>query len=199
MPNLLLLHRVYILNPKEDENIMGAVRFINQLKKYHILLFHALVLMIVVTDLALDIVKDLPRESLLLEIIIEGSILLLVITSSNYIWNILHKVENSNTELERDLISTQERATTWERKSKEFIKEFQSHLTDQFNKWNLTKSEQEIALLLLKGNSAKDISELRRTSLGTIKNQCRSIYEKSGQSNKSELSAYFLGELLPDL
>ncbi len=178
---------------------MKTIRFINQLRKYHILIFQALVFTIVATDLTLDVMKDLPKESLLLELVIEGSILLLVITSSNYIWNILHQTETSKTELERDLIDTQERASTWERKSKSFILEFQNHLNEQFHDWKLTKSEQEIALLLLKGRSTKDISELRCTSLGTIKNQCRSIYEKTGLSNKNELSAFFLGELLPEL
>ena len=177
---------------------MEKLSTISQSKKYQLFIFQFLVFSFVATDLILDMLKDLPAKSLLVELAIEGSILLLVIVSSTYIWEVLHKTQSSKDELEINLKETKKLASSWERKSKEFIKEFQIHLVDQFEQWNLSKSEQEVALLLLKGNSTKDIAHIRSTSLGTIKNQCSSIYEKSGMPNKNELSAFFLGELLPE-
>ncbi len=65
----------------------------------------------------------------------------------------------------------------------------------QFNNWNLTKSESEIALLLLKGLTFKEMSEVRGSSEKTIRHQASSIYAKSAQAGRNEFSAYFF-ELL---
>ena len=53
-----------------------------------------------------------------------------------------------------------------------------------------------MAFLLLKGFSLKDIAELRRTHEKTVRAQAASIYAKSGLSGRSELSAFFLEDLL---
>ena len=65
----------------------------------------------------------------------------------------------------------------------------------QFDDWGLTPAEAEIAGLMLKGLSLKDIAGLRRTSEATIRQQAQGVYRKSGLSNRAELSAYFLEDL----
>ncbi len=73
--------------------------------------------------------------------------------------------------------------------------DFFPQIEAQFNDWNLTKSESEIALLLLKGFSFKEMSEVRGSSEKTIRHQASSIYAKSTQAGRNEFSAYFF-ELL---
>lgn len=54
-----------------------------------------------------------------------------------------------------------------------------------------------MAFLLLKGMSLKELAELRGTSEKTARAQSMSIYAKAGLSGRSELSAFFLEDLLP--
>jgi len=59
----------------------------------------------------------------------------------------------------------------------------------------LTPAEREVGLLLLKGLSHKEAAT-RATSETTIRQQALAIYRKSGLRNRSELSAFFLEDLL---
>jgi DNA-binding CsgD family transcriptional regulator len=65
----------------------------------------------------------------------------------------------------------------------------------QFKAWHLSAAEIDIAGLMLKGASLKEIALARATSEATIRQQAQSIYRKSGLSGRTELSAYFLETL----
>lgn len=69
-------------------------------------------------------------------------------------------------------------------------------INEQFSRWNLTEAEREVALLLLKGLSIKEIASVRATSERTIREQARSIYTKAGLTGRAALSAFFLEDLL---
>ncbi len=66
----------------------------------------------------------------------------------------------------------------------------------KFGIWELTASERQIALLLIKGFSAQEIADLRDTRAGTVKSQCSAIYQKAGVKGRGELGAYFVEDLL---
>ena len=60
----------------------------------------------------------------------------------------------------------------------------------------MTPAEREVGLLLLKGLSHKEVAAARSTGETTIRQQALGIYRKSGLRNRSELSAFFLEDLL---
>jgi DNA-binding NarL/FixJ family response regulator len=66
----------------------------------------------------------------------------------------------------------------------------------QFARWALTTAEREVGLLMLKGLSHKEGAAARSTTETTIRQQALAIYRKSGLRNRSELSAFFLEDLL---
>ena len=66
----------------------------------------------------------------------------------------------------------------------------------QFDRWGLSSAEREIALLLLKGLSHKEIAVVRQTSEKTVRQQSLAVYRKAGLSGRAELSAFFLEDLL---
>jgi len=66
----------------------------------------------------------------------------------------------------------------------------------QFREWELTKTEQEVALLLLKGLSFKEIAAVRDTLEKTVRQQASSIYRKSGLSGRHAFSAWFIEDFL---
>ena len=71
-----------------------------------------------------------------------------------------------------------------------------AYIKAQFDDWGLTTAEQEVALLLLKGLSMKEVSETRGVSERTIRQQATTIYGKGGLAGRASLSAYFLEDLL---
>lgn len=69
-------------------------------------------------------------------------------------------------------------------------------IVEQFEQWQLTASEREVGLMLLKGYSLKEIALLRGTAEKTIRQQASSIYQKSGVSGRHAFSAWFIEDLL---
>ena len=87
-------------------------------------------------------------------------------------------------------------AEAWRDESRKYIDGLAAAIDQQLTKWNLTAAEKEVAFLLLKGLSLKEIASIRNTSEKTARVQSVSIYAKSGLGGRSELSAFFLEDLL---
>jgi DNA-binding CsgD family transcriptional regulator len=66
----------------------------------------------------------------------------------------------------------------------------------QFLDWGLTSSEQQVALLLLKGLSFREIATVRDTREKTVRQQASTIYSKSGLEGRHAFSAWFLEDFL---
>jgi DNA-binding NarL/FixJ family response regulator len=75
---------------------------------------------------------------------------------------------------------------------------FSEVIKQQFEQWNLTKGEQQVAFLLLKGLSLKEISVVRNTKEATVRQQASSIYSKSLLDGRHEFSAWFIEDLFMD-
>jgi DNA-binding CsgD family transcriptional regulator len=69
-------------------------------------------------------------------------------------------------------------------------------MRDQFVDWGLSPSESEVALLLIKGLSMKEISLARQVKEKTVRQQATSIYAKSGHAGRHELVAHFIEDLM---
>lgn len=69
-------------------------------------------------------------------------------------------------------------------------------LEEYFERWGLTPSERDVAMLAIKGLSIAEIAEVRRTRSGTVKAQCNSIYGKAGVSGRQQLLSLFIEELM---
>ncbi|MBI2520724.1 MAG: helix-turn-helix transcriptional regulator [Bdellovibrio sp.] len=100
-----------------------------------------------------------------------------------------HRFRDAMGQLEADFVR-------WKKRSAYFAKDFQQHLESTFTDWELTSSERDIALLIIKGLSLKEISDIRDCSDRTIRNHANTIYKKAGVKSRSELSAYFFEDLL---
>lgn len=74
--------------------------------------------------------------------------------------------------------------------------EFLRGLGVKFDEWELSDSESEIALLLIKGLTIQEIANVRSTKPGTIKSQSNAVYRKAEVKSRNELVAYFVEDLL---
>ena len=69
-------------------------------------------------------------------------------------------------------------------------------LQSQYEEWRLTQTEKEVAMLLLKGLSFKEIAAVRSTLEKTVRQQASAIYKKAGLSGRHEFSAWFIEDFL---
>lgn len=98
---------------------------------------------------------------------------------------------------ERETFSAfKKEAETWRAQSRKYVDGLAHSIDQQLTKWNLSVAEKEVAFLLLKGLSLKEIAELRNTSEKTARTQSMAVYAKAGIGGRSELSAFFLEDLL---
>ena len=99
-------------------------------------------------------------------------------------------------QLSEHLRASQEEAARWRSDAADLIAGLSAAIDAQFTRWALTPAEREIALLLLKGLSHKEIAQLRAVSETTVRQQARSLYRKAGLSGRNDLAAFFLEDLL---
>jgi DNA-binding NarL/FixJ family response regulator len=84
----------------------------------------------------------------------------------------------------------------WRAQARTHLRGLGAAISAQFSLWRFTPAEHEVALLLLKGLSCREISTVRTTSERTVREQARAVYSKAGLSGRAALSAYFLEDLL---
>ncbi|MCP4037721.1 MAG: LuxR family transcriptional regulator, partial [bacterium] len=66
----------------------------------------------------------------------------------------------------------------------------------QFDRWSLTPTERQVALLLLKGLGHKEVAATLDRSERTVRQHAIAVYRKSGLGGRAELAAFFLEDLL---
>ncbi|CAN5822904.1 hypothetical protein BH11MYX3_BH11MYX3_34560 [soil metagenome] len=103
--------------------------------------------------------------------------------------------EQANT-LAVDLDASRLEAARWRRDARSLIEGLGAAIDKQFEAWRLSPAEQEIARLLLKGLSHKEIAEIRNVSENTVRQQAQASYRKAGLSGRNDLAAFFLEDLL---
>ncbi len=95
-----------------------------------------------------------------------------------------------------ELVDARVEAAQWRQESAELLAGLGVAIERQFGRWQLSTAEKDVALLLLKGLSHKEIANARDTSERTVREQGRAVYRKSGLGGRSALSAFFLEDLL---
>lgn len=97
--------------------------------------------------------------------------------------------------MRQDLARAVEEGADWRARHGSALDDVAEAIRRQFDAWDLTPAEADIAGLMLKGVGLRDIARLRHTSETTIRQQAQGVYRKSGLSGRAELAAYFLESL----
>lgn len=151
----------------------------------------------VVTVLVLfDIYTDSLEGVVLWHVLTEGTIGILALAGVFYL---LRGTVTLRHQLEKEIMdfsAFKKDAEVWRAESRKYIDGLALAIDQQLTKWNLTVAEKEVAFLLLKGLSLKEIAEVRNTTEKTARVQSMAIYSKAKISGRSELSAFFLEDLL---
>ena len=125
----------------------------------------------------------------------ENLILVAAIFASVLMLPRLRDLESKTESLRRDVSATNAAGAEWRSRAQATLLSLSDAIEDQFATWELTTAERDVAGLILKGMSLKDIALARDTSEATIRQQAQSVYRKAGLTGRAELSAYFLEDL----
>jgi DNA-binding NarL/FixJ family response regulator len=99
-------------------------------------------------------------------------------------------------QLLRDIELARRQGESWRNQARPLLNGLGSAIETQFARWNLTEAEAEVALLLLKGLSLKEVATVRATTERTVRAHARALYAKSGVTGRAALSAFFLEDLM---
>ncbi|AYF44030.1 MULTISPECIES: helix-turn-helix transcriptional regulator [Halobacteriovorax] len=146
--------------------------------------------------LIFDIYEDLHEGASFEHVFEEAIIMIIGFIGAAYLWFKLLFIKKENIRISANVSKLKTDLQNFKEQTKNLSEGISDKINEQLDDWNLTKSEKDIALLLLKGLSIKEIADIRSTAEKTIKQHCTKIYQKSNLSGRSELSAFFLEDIL---
>ena len=167
------------------------IAFVRRHERALILAGLILISSIVAGDMYSDLSDGLPLTHLIHESLILAFCLFLTVIQ----WRVISGQRRQLTERESDIRRLTESREDFRRRSMRFSDEFAAAVSQQFREWDLTESERDVALLLLKGMSMKEIAESRSSKEATVRQQAAVIYRKAGVEGRQELAAFFLEDL----
>jgi DNA-binding CsgD family transcriptional regulator len=154
-------------------------------------LFAAIALVI-----ALDLVADWRAGSDPGHLGLEAVVLVLAAAGAWRLWAQFRLERKQVRGLHHRLAAASAAAEMWRRGTEELLAGLGREIDRQFAAWGLTLAEREIALLMLKGLSLREIAGVRETSERTVRQQTLAVYRKAGVAGRAELAAFFLEDLL---
>lgn len=161
-----------------------------------LLLTVGLVLLGVVVGGIVDLYLDAPESWLSFHVLFETAV---VGTSLGLAVYLLAGWRGTARSLERTRRELEERRVerdAWRDRARKLLQGLGREIDRQFEEWELTPSEKEVALLLIKGYSHKKIAAMTDRSERTARQHAGSVYSKAGLSGRHELAAYFLEDLM---
>jgi DNA-binding CsgD family transcriptional regulator len=163
-----------------------------------------LVAFVLVAVLAgVDVASDLAQGTALVHVLAEVGVVVVGLVGSAFIarqlWLRLRRARAAEAELAAlagRLKVTEADAARWRGEAGNLLAGLGVAIEQQFERWSLSPAEKEVALLLLKGLSHRELAQVRSVTEATARQQARAVYKKAGLSGRSDLAAFFLEDLL---
>jgi DNA-binding CsgD family transcriptional regulator len=146
---------------------------------------------------AIDLIMDAPETWLSFHVIYEVSLLFFAMITSIVLWRGWRGARQSLTATRRMLAERATERDTWRASAESALAGLGRAVDDQLIAWGLTPVEREVAVLLLKGQSHKQIAYSTGRSERTVRQHAVSVYQKSRLNGRAELAAFFLEDLMP--
>ena len=146
---------------------------------------------------ALDIIRETPPwdpVDIGLDIAQTVALVLMVVAVA---WSMQRVVDlRQDSQALRDFMArNNNKGADWRAARSQEIAAISEAIALEFRDWGLTAQEMNVAELLLKGASVKEIALDQQASEAMIRVREQSIYRKAGLSGRVELSGYFLDSL----
>lgn len=154
------------------------------------------VLAVVATLIAADLLLDDQAGAEPTHLVVEALLLVVSGAAALWLWWGRRRARAEVRTLVRDVDAARAEAQRWRSEASELMEGLGVSIARQFRRWQLTPAESEVALLLLKGLSHREAAAVRGVSERTVRQQAREVYRKADLAGRSELSAFFLEDLL---
>lgn len=152
---------------------------------------------------SLDLASDLREGTTVGHVVAEAGVFLVGMLGAVFMARRLMRLMRSERgareearALAEHLKATEAEAARWRGEARDLLEGLGAALDRQFERWALSPAEKEVALLLLKGLSHKEVAEVRSITEATARQQARAVYKKAGLSGRNDLAAFFLEDLL---
>ena len=143
-----------------------------------------------------DIYEDIQEGSSLAHVIKESFVMMLGLIGLLVLWAKYFVAKSNNLDFKVDIQKLKSDLNHYKTETLHLSEGLGNKINEQLIEWKFTKSEKDVSLLLLKGLSIRDISIARDSSEKTIKQHCTNLYQKANNKGRSELSAFFLEDIL---
>lgn len=144
----------------------------------------------------MDVMTDIKLNVPVWHIIEESFIVFLSGVMAVYLVIEMRRRTSRLKNLAQDLSETQTRLVNMTEQFKQARHQYFEAIQTQFNEWQLSQSEKDVAILLLKGLSLQEIATVRQTKEKTVRQQASNIYGKAGLEGRHELAAWFFEDFL---
>lgn len=155
----------------------------------------SLLLMAIAVGGTIDVVLDRPASWLTFHTVYEIGLVLAAAGTAAWLWNRWRQAEEEGARLRRTVEGHELEREAWRVREERALAGFAEAVDQQFTAWRLTPAEREVAFLLLKGKSHKEIAALSGRSERTVRQHAAVAYRKAGVDGRAELGAFFLGGL----
>lgn len=155
-----------------------------------------LVFLLVVAGGIADLYLDRPDTLLSVHVLLEGILVAVSLGLGLYLLRGWYRAASSLQVARRELETRSEERDRWRSRARKLLRGLGREIDRQFEAWELTPSEKEVALLLIKGHSHKKIADLTDRAERTVRQHATSAYAKAGLSGRHQLAAFFLEDLM---
>jgi DNA-binding CsgD family transcriptional regulator len=145
---------------------------------------------------AIDLALDWPNGPSPLHVLVEGTVLLLCVVGVAALWGAWARTRRSLAHTREVIAEREAERDHWRARTETLLRGLGAAIDDQLRAWQLTPTERETALLLLKGYGHKEIAALCSRSERTVRQHAVAVYRKSSLGGRAELAAFFLEDLL---
>ena len=156
----------------------------------------AVALLSIIVGGTADLVMDDPASWFSFHVFFEVLMIAGALVMATTLWLGWWRAERSAATLRRSLDQRGEERDAWRRNAEQALEGLGRALNDQFDAWELTPAEREVALLLLKGYSHKAVAKKTDRSPQTVRQHATVVYRKSGLAGRAQLSGFFLEDLM---
>lgn len=156
----------------------------------------ATVFVLIAVLIGFDVASDYRAGTNAAHLVVELLVMAVAVAGVFLLWRLMRSAQHRAESLHADLAVARADAKRFSEEARDVLRGLGEAIDRQFERWGLTPAEREVGLLLLKGLSHREIGDLRKTSEATVRQQALAVYRKAGLRGRSELSAFFLEDVL---
>lgn len=145
---------------------------------------------------AADLALDRPVSWASFHVLFELAFVALCLSAVVVLWRGWARANRGWVRSRQHLRDREAERDRWRSRANQLLHGLGAEIETQFDRWELTPTEKEVALLLLKGLGHKEVASVLERSERTVRQHAVSVYRKSGLAGRAELSAFFLEDLL---